>query len=87
MDQSKENTEMKENNVTNSKKNLNNRCNHIECSKKLQISDMKCKCELIFCSLHRLSEQHSCTFDYKNTQNHKKIIDSMRCVSNKISKI
>lgn len=68
------------------KKNLSNRCNYPECSKKLRITDLKCKCNYIYCSLHRLPEQHDCNFNYK-LNDQKKIISDMKCESIKIVKI
>jgi predicted nucleic acid binding AN1-type Zn finger protein len=77
----------KENNCTiEFNKNMDKRCNHKECTKKLRISDIKCKCEFIFCSLHRLPEQHDCSFNYKS-QDFNKIINNMKCISSKIEKI
>jgi len=42
------------------------RCQHTECTKKLALSDMPCKCEKIFCQAHRYAELHTCTFDFKD---------------------
>lgn len=67
------------------KKNYN-RCNYINCNKKIRISDIKCKCEFIFCSLHRLPETHECIFNYK-LKDSGKIIENMKCISSKIEKI
>lgn len=37
-----------------------------ECRKKLNITNVHtCRCEKLFCSTHRYSELHSCTYDYK----------------------
>ena len=36
-----------------------------QCQKKLSLSNFKCKCEFVFCSRHRLPEEHNCTFDHK----------------------
>jgi hypothetical protein len=36
------------------------------CSKKLTVTTMfKCKCHGQYCSVHRYSDRHSCSFDYK----------------------
>jgi hypothetical protein len=35
------------------------------CKKKLLLSDFACRCGSIFCALHRISEAHACTFDYR----------------------
>ncbi|ORX83774.1 zf-AN1-domain-containing protein, partial [Anaeromyces robustus] len=45
--------------------NVNTKC-HI-CNKKLGLmSGFKCKCGNIFCSIHRYSDSHNCTYDYKH---------------------
>mmetsp|Transcript_23817 Transcript_23817/g.48386 ORF Transcript_23817/g.48386 Transcript_23817/m.48386 type:complete len:210 (+) Transcript_23817:54-683(+) len=35
------------------------------CNKKVGLLGFKCKCEFVFCALHRHSDTHSCAFDYK----------------------
>jgi hypothetical protein len=40
-------------------------CEFSGCKKKLMLSDMACKCQKTFCGLHRHSEGHNCTFDFK----------------------
>jgi len=42
-----------------------NRCGHPDCRKKLRVSDVKCRCGVVFCSRHRLPEEHPCGIDYK----------------------
>tara|TARA_Y100000389_G_scaffold168329_1_gene173926 strand:+ start:3597 stop:3878 length:282 start_codon:yes stop_codon:yes gene_type:complete len=42
------------------KKKKSNRCSLEGCNKKLAWSDMPCKCNLKFCSKHRLPHQHNC---------------------------
>lgn len=43
-----------------------NRCFACNCRIGLAVMEIgKCKCEYVFCSLHRLPEQHNCTFDHK----------------------
>ena len=42
-----------------------NRCSHTDCRVKLMLTDMACKCESRFCSMHRMPESHKCTFDFK----------------------
>lgn len=38
------------------------RCNHPECRTKLKLSDMPCKCNLIFCAIHRPFYKHNCCY-------------------------
>ncbi|CAL6302736.1 unnamed protein product [Bathycoccus prasinos] len=40
-----------------------NRC--FSCNKRTGVAGFKCRCEYVFCSLHRHSDKHNCTFDYK----------------------
>ncbi|EFA78520.1 putative zinc finger protein [Heterostelium album PN500] len=35
------------------------------CSKKVGLLGFKCRCEYVFCSSHRYSDKHECSFDYK----------------------
>ncbi|UYV76459.1 ZFAND6 [Cordylochernes scorpioides] len=41
-----------------------NRC-HV-CRKKVGLTGFTCRCGGLFCSLHRYSNEHDCTFDYRN---------------------
>jgi hypothetical protein len=41
------------------------------CKKKVGLLGFKCRCSYIFCSLHRHSDKHPCTFDYKAEQREK----------------
>eukprot|EP01133_Synstelium_polycarpum_P010931 gene10931-12738_t len=35
------------------------------CSKKVGLLGFKCRCDYTFCSAHRYSDKHECSFDYK----------------------
>ena len=35
------------------------------CRKKLPPINFKCRCSYLFCSQHRLPEEHQCTYDHK----------------------
>eukprot|EP00897_Mesotaenium_endlicherianum_P005916 jgi/Mesen1/5352/ME000267S04494 len=37
----------------------------LTCSKRVGLTGFKCRCGYIFCSIHRYSDKHGCTFDYK----------------------
>ena len=41
------------------------RCQHENCKTKLMLADFPCKCSNFYCSQHRYSESHKCTFNYK----------------------
>eukprot|EP00475_Leptophrys_vorax_P043261 TRINITY_DN8267_c0_g2_i1.p1 TRINITY_DN8267_c0_g2~~TRINITY_DN8267_c0_g2_i1.p1 ORF type:complete len:191 (+),score=2.72 TRINITY_DN8267_c0_g2_i1:337-909(+) len=40
-----------------------NRC--VVCKKRVGLTGFKCRCEGLFCSVHRYSDKHECSFDYK----------------------
>lgn len=44
-------------------KKKKNRCNI--CRRKVGLTGFECRCGGLFCSLHRYSNEHNCTFDYK----------------------
>lgn len=35
------------------------------CKRKVGLTGFKCRCNSVFCSTHRYSDKHNCTFDYK----------------------
>ena len=41
------------------------RCQQTECKKKIGLTDFACKCSMFFCSEHRYTEAHACSFDFK----------------------
>jgi AN1-type zinc finger and ubiquitin domain-containing protein 1 len=64
------------------------RCEY--CQKKLQLAQTitgKCKCNKIFCIIHRLSETHNCCFDYKSEMLNAEQLLQNKCVAPKIIKI
>jgi len=44
-------------------KKKKNRC--LNCKKKVGLTGFTCRCGGLFCSIHRYSDKHVCTFDYK----------------------
>ncbi|KAL5971966.1 Zinc finger A20 and AN1 domain-containing stress-associated protein 9, partial [Taenia solium] len=40
-----------------------NRCH--KCKKRVGLTGFQCRCEGLFCALHRYSDLHDCTFDYR----------------------
>ena len=57
-------------------------CPHIDCNKKLKITDWPCKCRKIYCFKHREPELHNCVYDFKKKDN--KLIENMKCISIKL---
>ena len=63
-----------------------NYCNFENCNRKIKLTDFPCKCDKIFCKIHRLPEYHNCVYNYKENDVEKKI-ENMKCISEKINKI
>jgi hypothetical protein len=59
------NNDAKRYKMTQSKQN--NRCDYIECDKKLKLVELeiKCKCSKKFCSKHRYYTDHRCKYNYR----------------------
>jgi len=36
------------------------------CNKKVGLLGFRCRCDYVFCSMHRYSDKHECSFDYKS---------------------
>lgn len=47
------------------KKKKSNRCAYLGCNKKIKHCMGPCKCNMTFCTKHRLPHQHQCIVDYK----------------------
>tara|TARA_Y100000588_G_C14189150_1_gene897186 strand:- start:849 stop:1187 length:339 start_codon:yes stop_codon:yes gene_type:complete len=50
------------------KQNRRKRCSHINCKKKLKLTDMNCRCNKRFCPIHRLPETHNCCWNPKSIE-------------------
>ena len=46
-----------------------NRC--WECTKKIGLTGVRCRCGYFFCSSHRYAESHNCDYDYKTNERRK----------------
>ncbi|KAK4355017.1 hypothetical protein RND71_027211 [Anisodus tanguticus] len=42
-----------------------NRCSGIGCRRKVGLMSFRCRCGEVFCSEHRYSDRHDCSYDYK----------------------
>ncbi|XP_056134514.1 AN1-type zinc finger protein 6 isoform X2 [Lampris incognitus] len=62
-----------------------NRC--FACHKKTGLTGFSCRCGNVFCSIHRYSDTHSCTFDYKADAAEKIRKENPVIVGEKIQKI
>ena len=47
------------------KKIKSKRCDFDGCRRKLKLTDMECRCSYIFCTFHRLPEQHECGYNFR----------------------
>lgn len=65
------------------------KCQKMGCKKKLKLYETitPCKCKLFFCSEHRVSKFHDCTFDYHTDGQSKLYKDNPIVVSEKVKKI
>lgn len=36
------------------------------CTKKVGLLGFKCRCDYVFCAMHRYSDKHECSFDYRS---------------------
>lgn len=64
-----------------------NKCNNLNCNKKLKLTDFPCRCELRFCITHKLPESHECLFDYK-TEGCKQLSKQLQsCIAKKLINI
>ena len=68
-------------------KKIPKRCEFRDCRKKLPITKFSCKCLKYFSDKHRYPLEHDCQFDYKSRENNKSLIESMKCVENKLNKV
>ena len=48
------------------KKKKKKRCAHKKCNRKLNLTDMKCRCDYVYCAHHRYPETHNCSWDPKS---------------------
>lgn len=59
----------------------------MKCNKKLKLTAIKCKCNNYYCDVHRYSDRHECSFDYKKKG--KKLIEKTNPIitSSKLDKL
>merc|ERR1712126_307107 len=66
-------------------KKKKNRC--LSCKKKLGLTGFSCRCGGLYCAIHRYSDKHECSFDYK-AMGEKEISDNNPLiVAQKVAKI
>lgn len=66
------------------------RCEFETCKRKLNLAESikgKCRCEKIFCHYHRYSNEHNCTFDYKEENKIKLEKENPKIVAKKLNNL
>lgn len=62
-----------------------NRC--LTCRKKVGLTGFQCRCGGTFCSMHRYTDSHQCTFDYKTVAREQIAKQNPVVMAEKINKI
>ncbi|XP_062187148.1 zinc finger A20 and AN1 domain-containing stress-associated protein 9-like isoform X2 [Phragmites australis] len=62
-----------------------NRC--LTCRKKVGLTGFQCRCGGTFCSMHRYTDSHKCTFDYKKVAEEQIAKQNPVVIAEKINKI
>lgn len=57
------------------------------CKKRVGLFGYTCRCEKIFCSLHRYSDLHLCTYDYKYNGKEELYKNNPIIIATKVTKI
>jgi len=57
------------------------------CNKKVGLLGFKCKCYYVFCSRHRYSDKHECSFDYQQAAKTTLAKENPMVVAHKIDKL
>jgi hypothetical protein len=78
---------MKVNDLSNNKSKGNNKQYCILCNKKLPIFAIQCKCNKLYCSIHRYPDEHGCQYNYKEEYKKELIKKNKIIISNKVNKI
>jgi len=78
-------TESLDNSPSADSKKKSNRC--LMCRKKVGLTGFECRCGGLFCSTHRYSDKHECTFDYRQHGAEQIRKNNPIVVSEKITKI
>jgi hypothetical protein len=59
----------------------------IACSRKVGLMGFTCRCGEVYCSKHRLPEEHGCTFDHQMAGRRKLTEDNPQVIAEKLTKI
>lgn len=64
-----------------------NRCNMKECKTKLGLLGFDCKCGYKFCSKHRHTDTHYCTYDHASDDKKRLINSNPQIINDKLNRI
>lgn len=78
---------MQSNDSSDNRSKRNNKQYCILCNKRLPIFAIKCKCNKLFCSIHRYPNEHDCKYNYKEEYKKELIKKNKLIISNKVNKI
>mmetsp|Transcript_13804 Transcript_13804/g.16637 ORF Transcript_13804/g.16637 Transcript_13804/m.16637 type:complete len:179 (-) Transcript_13804:464-1000(-) len=62
-----------------------NRC--FTCNKRVGLTGFKCRCTYVFCSEHRYSDKHECSYDYKAASREAIAKANPTVIASKVTKI
>merc|ERR1712062_841206 len=58
------------------------------CKKKLTLAEgVECRCGMLLCGLHRYTDKHECTFDFKTEDRKILTKNNQKCVDDKVTRI
>eukprot|EP01017_Pseudomicrothorax_dubius_P012370 TRINITY_DN1506_c0_g3_i4.p1 TRINITY_DN1506_c0_g3~~TRINITY_DN1506_c0_g3_i4.p1 ORF type:complete len:153 (+),score=33.84 TRINITY_DN1506_c0_g3_i4:81-539(+) len=57
-----------------------------KCARKVGMLGYKCKCEMTYCKLHRLPEEHDCNFDFQTRDREKLMVANPLVRADKVQK-
>ena len=75
------------NDISNIKKKKKKKKKCKICKKKLGLVPFKCKCNNIYCSLHRYAEDHNCVYNYKDEYQKNFSKNNPKVIAEKVPKI
>jgi len=63
------------------------KCNYAICTRRLLLSDLACRCGHRFCSAHRYSTEHMCSFDYRKMATANLSSSLVKCVASSLKEV
>mmetsp|Transcript_19889 Transcript_19889/g.36688 ORF Transcript_19889/g.36688 Transcript_19889/m.36688 type:complete len:124 (+) Transcript_19889:3796-4167(+) len=57
------------------------------CSRRVGLMGFNCRCGFVYCTKHRLPEEHDCSFDHQKAARRKLTEDNPQVIAEKLTKI